>query len=256
MTQLSPRNIYVQAHRGYSELYPENTMLAMSKAFDAGVDQVEIDLGLTSDEHLVVIHDSTVNRTTNGEGPVTSFSLCELKTLDAGAWKGSRFAGERIPTLEEALELANSRGGHLCIEIKSRGRDPAIISEICKRLPLHLENYAMKDHILISSFDLAPLLAVRELDSELALMLIDWDAPSHGGLEKAIKHELCAWSPKPAYADLTRIERAAEAGLGVQIDVDDLPQALAWAAVGASGFSANDPVELMSYLRENGLLVG
>ena len=80
----SEKNIFVAAHRGWSEKYPENTILAFEKALELGVDQIELDIRITKDDQLVVIHDATVDRTTNGTGAVNSFTLAELQQLDAG----------------------------------------------------------------------------------------------------------------------------------------------------------------------------
>ena len=100
----SKDNIYVAAHRGWSTVYPENTLLAFKKAIEIGVDQIETDVRITRDGELVCIHDATVDRTTNGTGKVCDKLLSELKTLDAGSWKGAEFAGERIPTFIEFLD--------------------------------------------------------------------------------------------------------------------------------------------------------
>lgn len=104
----SSENIFVAAHRGWSEKYPENTMLAFRAAAELGVDQIETDIRITSDGELVIIHDETVDRTTNGSGKVSDFTLAELRALDAGVYKGEEFAGERIPTFEEFIEFSRS----------------------------------------------------------------------------------------------------------------------------------------------------
>ncbi len=111
-------------HRGASTLAPENTLAALSAAVELGVDYVEIDVHMTADDELVVIHDRTVDRTTNGTGPVGTFDLRELKRLDAGSWfyrSGAIPAWERgllcVPTLQEALDVVRGRAG-VCIEIK------------------------------------------------------------------------------------------------------------------------------------------
>ena len=94
----SEKNIFVAAHRGWSSKYPENTMLAFKKAIELGVDQIETDIRITKDNELVLIHDPTLERTTNGTGKVCEYTLAELKQLDAGK-------GEQIPTLRELLDL-------------------------------------------------------------------------------------------------------------------------------------------------------
>lgn len=95
----------VAAHRGYKSAYPENTLPAFRAALDLGVDMLEFDLHLTRDREVVIIHDDTVDRTTNGTGRVHDHALSELKRLDAGSWFGGSFAGLAIPTLQELCEL-------------------------------------------------------------------------------------------------------------------------------------------------------
>ena len=93
------------AHRGAMTHYPENTLIAFQAAIDQGAHMIEFDIHLTRDHHLVVIHDETVDRTTNGQGAVADMTLEELRGLDAGSWKDPKFAGEQIPTLQEVLEM-------------------------------------------------------------------------------------------------------------------------------------------------------
>lgn len=93
------------AHRGASDTHPENTLAAFREAVRLGAHMIEFDVALTEDGRLVLMHDSTLDRTTNGKGQVSEFTLAELKQLDAGSWKNSRFKGERIPTLDEALAI-------------------------------------------------------------------------------------------------------------------------------------------------------
>src|SRR5690606_15062412 len=94
--------MFVQAHRGFSESYPENTMLAITKALEAGADRIETDLAVTRDDVIVLMHDRSLDRTTTGRGRVQSFTFEQVSQLDAGSWKGPQFAGERVPTLAEA----------------------------------------------------------------------------------------------------------------------------------------------------------
>jgi len=97
------------AHRGASAMAPENTFAAFEAAIDARASAVEMDLRMTSDGHVVVIHDSTVDRTADGTGDVDRMSADELARLDAGSWFDPRFAGERIPLLEEVFERLGGR---------------------------------------------------------------------------------------------------------------------------------------------------
>lgn len=103
MLENFPRPI-ILAHRGDKVHTPENTLPSFSQAIQKGADGVELDAKLTSDGHVIVIHDSTVDRTTNGSGKVSEFSLEEIRNLDAGAWFNEKFAGTKTPLLEEVFE--------------------------------------------------------------------------------------------------------------------------------------------------------
>ena len=97
--------IPVAAHSGNSKYFPENTLSAFRSAIELNVDMVETDLHMTADGVLILMHDHLVDRTTNGTGLIREKTLAEMRTLDAGSWKGEEFAGELVPTFEEFLEL-------------------------------------------------------------------------------------------------------------------------------------------------------
>ena len=95
----------VCAHRGASDTHPENTIAAFLEAIRLGAHMIEFDVALSKDKELVLMHDSTIDRTTNGKGRLKDWLLADLKKLDAGSWKSSHFVGEKIPTLGEALDI-------------------------------------------------------------------------------------------------------------------------------------------------------
>ncbi len=114
----------VIAHRGASGSAPENTLAALERAAQLGARAVEIDVMLSADGRPVIIHDSDLARTTNTKGPVAGASLAEIQALDAGSWFAPEFAGERVPTLDDALDFIAARGMALNLEIKpTRGKD-------------------------------------------------------------------------------------------------------------------------------------
>lgn len=147
------------AHRGHSIAYPENTMAAFRAAVEAGVDGIESDVHLTADGQLVMLHDHMLDRTTSGRGPVSERTLDEVLELDAGGRFGERFAGERVPTLEQLLDLAEEAGIFLIIEVKGtdHARSLAIGTAVADRLA---ERGELERH-LISSFDHRTLGALR-----------------------------------------------------------------------------------------------
>ena len=109
---------WIIGHRGYHAKYPENTLVSFEASIKAGVDMIELDVMLSRDRKLVVIHDANLARTTNGNGSVADFNLDELKQLDAGSWFDAQFADQQIPDLSEVLDLVNGRA-YVNIEIKS-----------------------------------------------------------------------------------------------------------------------------------------
>lgn len=123
----------VIAHRGCCEEAPENTVAAIRKAQELRCDAVEFDVHVTADGHPVVIHDATLDRTTSGEGPVAAASLAQVRALDAGSWFSEDFAGERVPTLEEAIAAAGRL--YMAIHLRSHENESdraerAIVNEL------------------------------------------------------------------------------------------------------------------------------
>lgn len=125
------------AHRGGGTTHPENTLPALREAVRLGVPMVEFDLALTRDGELVLMHDRTVDRTTDGKGRVSDLTLAELRKLDAGGWKHPRFAGTRVPTFDEALE-ALPKDIWLNLDLKADGRFGGRTGEVMRRIAARL----------------------------------------------------------------------------------------------------------------------
>jgi glycerophosphoryl diester phosphodiesterase len=122
--------IVVVGHRGTVKFAPENTLAAFRKAIELGADLLEVDVRETRDGHLVLMHDSTVNRTTNGTGRVAAMTLAEIKRLDAGSWFSPEFDGERVPTLREALVAIR---GLAVPDIDFKAGDPRKLVELLRQ---------------------------------------------------------------------------------------------------------------------------
>lgn len=154
----------VIAHRGASGTRPENTLAAFRRALELGADMVELDVQLTRDGEVVVIHDRSLERTTDGVGPLAARTLAELRMLDAGAWFDPRFAGERVPTLAEvvaAVPLA------INVELKPDGDDG-----LEGRALAVVEAAGALERVVFSSFEMAALerLRARSRSAELAVL--------------------------------------------------------------------------------------
>lgn len=151
------------AHRGASAQAPENTMAAFEQAVESGADVIELDLHISRDGELVVIHDVTLDRTTDGQGPVHAHSLQELKQLDAGRWFSERFTGQRIPTLTEVLDRFAGKIP-LALEIKAGS---AFYRGIEERLVSVLREHQVLSQVAVASFDHYALLRLKELEPGL-----------------------------------------------------------------------------------------
>ncbi|WP_071460874.1 glycerophosphodiester phosphodiesterase [Bacillus massilinigeriensis] len=146
------RKIDNVAHRGASGYAPENTIAAFDKAVDMKADYIEIDVQRSKDGKLVIIHDTTVDRTTNGTGAVKDLTLEQLRSLDAGSFKGPEFTGEKIPTFEEVLDRYRGKAGIL-IELKAPEKYPGIEEEVAHLLKVRNLDKPRNNKIIIQSFN-------------------------------------------------------------------------------------------------------
>ncbi|WP_057765688.1 glycerophosphodiester phosphodiesterase [Cytobacillus praedii] len=152
------------AHRGYSQAYPENTMKAFKEAASAGADGIELDVQLTKDGELVVIHDEKVDRTTNGKGFVKDFTFKETRKLDASYKKKKLLQKEPIPALEEVLEWMTTNQIICNIELKNgvfpyKGMEEKVLDLI--------NTYNLKDRVILSSFNHYSIVYCYRLDQEI-----------------------------------------------------------------------------------------
>jgi glycerophosphoryl diester phosphodiesterase len=195
--------LLIIGHRGSPLEAPENTISSFEEAFGSGADMVELDVHLCSSGELIVIHDETVDRTTNGTGDVSDLELIEIRELDAGP-------GEKLPTLEEVLARFSDRIG-FNIELKGAGTAEGLWKLLNDGIG---ERTIGLDDMLISSFKPEELFDFRSRSREMKLGYI-FEAHPHMGIEFA--HEIGAWSihPKHILVDEKMIEKARELGLKV-----------------------------------------
>lgn len=153
----------VIAHRGASSLAPENTLDAIKKAIELEVDFVEIDVHRSLDRELVVIHDPTIDRTTNGKGLVNSFTLEELRSFDAGSWFNKAFSHSYIPTLREVLELTKDKTP-LLIELKGERTETPTVKLV--------QEFGMEDQVIIQSFDFLQIQKVKQRAPEIPTVFL------------------------------------------------------------------------------------
>lgn len=165
----------VIGHRGACAYAPENTLASFLKAKQLGVNWVEFDVMLTRDEQVVVIHDETIDRTTNAKGEVSALDWSYLQTLDAGSWFNKKFSGEKILLLSEVIAFLNQHQLNANIEIKeSIGREAITVKKVMQVIHQCWQEKAPPP--LISSFSLAVLEAVRVNSStaQLGFLMREW----------------------------------------------------------------------------------
>lgn len=230
------------AHRGASSYAPENTVAAFDLAIQMGVRHLELDVHCSSDGHVVVIHDETVDRTTNGSGPVASHTLAALQALDAGAWFGARFAGERIPSFTEVLERYGGRA-HLHTEIK--GHAPYLsqrTADLVRRL-------GMAGRVTLTSFQRARLEEVRAHAPELPTGWLVADV-TDAIIVQARTMGLTQLCPRAHVVTPELVHRLHAEGFVVRVwgvATEDLMRRAVKA--GADGMTVNFPDVLLAYLR-------
>jgi glycerophosphoryl diester phosphodiesterase len=198
----------VIAHRGASGTCPENTLAAFERAAALGADMIELDVQLTRDREVVVIHDRTLERTTDGSGPVAARTLADLGRLDAGGWFGPEFAGERVPTLAEVLACVALP---VNVELKPIGGDGL------EERALGVVGARDLGRVVFSCFALEPLLRLRKLSPEAAIAVL-WDS---GSMADALR---CANSVGARALHLRKegvrregVAQAVAAGLAVRV---------------------------------------
>jgi len=236
--------LLIIAHRGSSGEYPENTLSAFEAAVRDGADWCELDVQLSRDGRLVVIHDATVDRTTDGHGAVAELTMAELKTLDAArrfdGKSSAKFIGERLPELDQVFDAVGGCSG-LNIELKAKGTGRAVADLIKRR-----DAYGSA---MVSSFDRDELATVASIDPAIRLGVLGERDPA-SMFETA--RRLDAWSVNPRF-DLATAEFCAEAhrrGLRVltwTVDAADLMRQLA--ANGVDGIMTNYPGRLHNLVR-------
>jgi glycerophosphoryl diester phosphodiesterase len=220
----------IMGHRGAAALEPENTLRSIERAVEIGVDAVEIDVRLSKDRELVVIHDSTVDRTTNGSGPVSGYSLDDLKKLDAGA-------GQTIPTLQEVMELI----GHevkLVIELKEEETERMVV-ELIKRNNL-------EDNVYVISFWHELVKTVKVIESCIKTGVLLVGCP----VDTCVASQASADALVMKYNFVNRhfVEMVHKDGLQVFVwNIDDRYLLKPYVDMGVDGIGSNDPRVLVEY---------
>ncbi|NUW39319.1 glycerophosphodiester phosphodiesterase [Nonomuraea rhodomycinica] len=244
------------AHRGASAYAPENTLAAFELAAEQGADLYELDVQETRDHRLVLMHDTTLARTTDaervfpGRAPwrVSGLSLAEIRKLDAGSWFGGDFAGERVPTLAETLSAMSGSGMGLLLEIKAPHLYPGIEARVAaelRRFPVWLE----PGRLVVQSFDWDSMRRFHALMPDVAVGILG--TPSLGRLAELARF---ADQINPPYRDITSdyVRRVHARGMRVLTwTVDDPAVMRRMLGHGVDGVISNRPDVVRDVLGED-----
>ncbi|MGM7703123.1 glycerophosphodiester phosphodiesterase [Pseudalkalibacillus sp. Hm43] len=167
------QRVEVVAHRGAAGYAPENTMAAFDKAVEMDSDYIELDVQMSKDGELVVIHDTTVDRTTDGTGKVGELTYAELRALDAGSWFAPEFKGEHLPTLGEVLDEYRGKTNFL-IELKAPSLYPGIEEKVADALEARDMDEPEDHSVIVQSFDFNSMQIFNELSDEVPVGVLTW----------------------------------------------------------------------------------
>lgn len=247
------------AHRGSSGMAPENTLAAVELALAQRAGFVEIDVQRSADGELVVMHDTSLARTTDaeqvfpGRAPwnVGDLTLAEIRRLDAGSWFDPEYAGEPVLTLREVVEAIGGRAG-LLLEVKAPSLYPGIETEIDKELrsvPGYLARALATDRLVVQSFDHASMRAFHDLSPEVPVGLLFGSRPTAAQLDEA-----AGWAEQvnPSYrvTDAALVEAIHERGMTISVYTLDTGRLMReYLAMGVDGIITTYPVVLREVLR-------
>jgi glycerophosphoryl diester phosphodiesterase len=228
----------IVAHRGLSAAYPENTMLAFRRAVETGCDGIELDVQLTADGELVVIHDETVDRTTGAKAKVRELGLAELRRLDASAVLPGDFGFNPIPTFAEYLEFIADKPQWTNIEIKNSVYPyPGLV----RRVAMAVKERGLGDKVLFSSFNHQALLEARSILPRTELAFIESSWLVRGGVYcKAAGVEYL--NPRACYLNAENMAELEDNGIRVQAwTVNDAAEMERLLELKAFAIITNDP---------------
>jgi glycerophosphoryl diester phosphodiesterase len=234
------RSILTSAHRGEHLKHPENSLPAIQAAIDAGVDYVELDVRTSSDGQLVLMHDPTVDRMTDGKGAVKDMPFAEIRKLDLGARFPGKFPDLQVPTFDEALELCKGKIG---IYVDTKSATP-------KDLIAAIERHDMGDHVMFWSEHVSFLKQIAELRPSWKLMPEAFN-PEHVRELMTVLHPQVLGFDQRDFNPRT-ITAAHEANAGIFVDLNSPQDWDDGIAAGVVGIQTDWPSELVAYLRARG----
>lgn len=237
----------IAGHRGDRAAAPENTLPALQAALDSAMDFVETDIQLTADGVPVLIHDETVDRTTDGSGAVADLTFAQLRALDAGSWYSPRFAGVPIPSLDEFLAVFAASEKQAMLELKGYWD----VEEV-RLVSTMVREAGVENRISFASFDFTTIMNLREVAPQVPRIIIMRDIPADPvGLAEFFGAIAILTSPASLEADPHAVEAMHSAGLGLLLytlnSTERWSEAL---ALGVDGIVTDRPSSLDSWLAQ------
>jgi glycerophosphoryl diester phosphodiesterase len=230
--------VLVYGHRGAKAYAPMNTLPAFTLAADQGAHGIELDVHRSKDGHPVIVHDFTVDATSNGSGRVTEMTLAELKALDAGAWFGEAFAGTPIATLDEVFEAVGARL-LINVEIKSESVETDGVEEVVAAC---IARHNMAHRVIVSSFNPLTLQRFRAVMPDVPIAYLDWQGSTAEMRAAAAEARYEAYHPEHRMIDAAMVEAERAAGRFINTwTVNDGARAAELVALGVRGIITDNP---------------
>ena len=238
------------AHRGYRGQYPENTMLAYAEAEKAGADAIELDCHLSRDGEVVIIHDETLDRTTDSSGPVAYRTLAELRETNAAIATQGRHPFEPVPTFEEYCQWVAATSLETNVEIKT---DIVPYPDIEAKIWDTVVRHGLESRVLFSSFNHVSLLVMRDIAPEARLGALAWEEAGARAFlgDYCTRHGFAAWHPAVALATAEAVAECHEAGIEVNVwTVNDYTTFRRLHEIGVDGVFTDYPEAVRAWLAD------
>jgi glycerophosphoryl diester phosphodiesterase len=240
---------WIVGHRGYRARYPENTLIGFEAAISAGAAMIELDVMLSRDRRIVVIHDKILDRTTNGRGNVADKTLPELKRLDAGGWFDSQFAGQQIPELSEVLDLIGRRI-YINIELKSNAYESHHPPDAIEKQVIGLlRRKNLLGASLVSSFEVKFLEQIAAMERPPAIAYISEEPADRNTIRMCRRLDLFSWHPNYRIVSRNQVQQMHDAGLKVfPYTVNTRTDSVDMIKIGVDGIITDEPELAFSWI--------
>lgn len=236
----------VLGHRGAMGHAPENTLVSFAKAIELKADMTELDIHVSKDGELIVMHDPAVDRTTDGVGQISDLTFAQIKKLDAGSWFAPEFAGERVPILREVMELVK---GKIALNVEVKAGQEGLYPTIIDLLVAEIERHDMVDSVVVSSFYRPYLEELRSKAPHIKAALLyskAFDEPWQDAVDQG-------WDLHPhlSLVDASLVDEAHARGVLIRAwNPNEAEKMRPLVALGVDGIGTNYPEVLQQVWRE------